>query len=1077
MIGKSMIARLILKQTTSFNDAVFFNAFKNIDMLATGLDLSDRSLTYYKGDQLNAILSLYLAHHSSIHLLKLHFSYLGLNTLEKIKALFNIIPYHIDTLNLSQNRFQEKTPADIITIFSSLPAHIRSLNLRGNFLGTKSAEDFSRIVSQLPTFLTELDLSDNQLGQKNPQDIQTIFKQLPLSITTLSAANNFTADNLLTFQAFLLALPSSVSTLDLSCNFNDQSVEAIQSLLSLIPSSIVSLNLADNFAHLAIDELIAVLSQLPPTIKILNLESALLNMTDINALNSLLKILPQHLKVIDLSDNIAKLFDYMPPNICLGNMFLSLSPKINTLSISHNQLGSQNELKIAEMLQGLSTNIKSIDLSSNELTKYYHSKTLHRLFSTMPNHITTVNLSDNDFNALLTDKSAVIDTTDYDGNWRDFIKRCPRDMQILDLSDYSRADFDHEDAINILKACPPSLLSIDLSDNELGSLPSDDLLNLVLSISRNVTSLTLKNNQLYQQSAKHLIEVFVNLPESITYLNLSHNQLSRYPEQEIYEIVHTIPAHIKTLNLTGNEFEYLNNNLFNEICKILSREKKIILHFNDYHYYHPLQREALAEAFDGFSANVIAVNLAENHLNDEMLSFLAETCYEKKNTLLGTHLLSQMMNRSLALILLTQFILKYCPDDVSLSLDHTALYDHEKVELALALHKAEKTSLAISILAQIPSEDHIPIIQQLLDKLPTELISLCLDHHHLSDSALCKLSQYCYEKNRLALSIGFFALIHDIEIKKALSIDIFSYIYTHIIDNKSLTRLKILYDYLLPACIQLEIFKREKDHRLIWTEYSLNQTQIIYSLLYAALNIFISVASLYALNLKHQILLQCFFLTESLKILQNPHTMNTGRCFSAGDNSCTDIVAYLIKNEKEILQAMDEALQNSGRQDYYLKVLADYPEDIQLIYRDYLIPLLRTLQYQLSKKFYDKEELSPIKIDSALSLSPIKRSRLAISSPKKSMLKKITASPNHRIFQDSINSRQSTIDDIENQINHQISPTQTSISDQCMREKQIFSPHHSIKKEIKKRHYLSILFCHENIETLDEDAQTIVNRP
>ncbi|MBA2710991.1 MAG: hypothetical protein H0U57_10400 [Tatlockia sp.] len=141
-------------------------------------------------------------------------------SVEEIRKLIATIPPTATTLDLSANKLDYKTGAELALIFAAIPPWITTLNLRQNRLGYKSVEELATAFSAIS--VPNVDLWGNILDFKEDDALVKIFSAFHYPVSSLNLGrNHFTGDQL---ALFMTVLSSSIEHLkgdDVSFNTNE----------------------------------------------------------------------------------------------------------------------------------------------------------------------------------------------------------------------------------------------------------------------------------------------------------------------------------------------------------------------------------------------------------------------------------------------------------------------------------------------------------------------------------------------------------------------------------------------------------------------------------------------------------------------------------------------------------------------------------------------------------------------------------------------------------------------------------------------------------------------------------------
>jgi hypothetical protein len=106
------------------------------------------------------------------------------DTVKDIIGKFTYIPSEINFLKLNFANIQDKNEGELMAIFENIPAHIKSLDLSNNLLHLLSIDTLTSCLESLPKSLMKVDISINNLPTEGP-DFKKIIDAIPTEIENI----------------------------------------------------------------------------------------------------------------------------------------------------------------------------------------------------------------------------------------------------------------------------------------------------------------------------------------------------------------------------------------------------------------------------------------------------------------------------------------------------------------------------------------------------------------------------------------------------------------------------------------------------------------------------------------------------------------------------------------------------------------------------------------------------------------------------------------------------------------------------------------------------------------------------
>lgn len=190
----------------------------------------------------------------------------------------------------------------------------------------------------------------------------------------------------------------------------------------------------------------------------------------------------------------------------LPKLMKAISTDVKQLDLSHNDLDEQTNEVLAAMFAVTPVGVTFIDLSHNHL----ESKTQQEkdfIFANMPKTVMTIKLGD-----------------------ADYYRATPSQLRQTAMD--THAGLSDEDAVLWLKEKSAGLTSFNLSSQGLGGTTGQQLAMGLGAISSEVKILNLRDNNLTEHTDEDLSVAFANLPAGLVRLDLSGNGFDRKTKAE-----------------------------------------------------------------------------------------------------------------------------------------------------------------------------------------------------------------------------------------------------------------------------------------------------------------------------------------------------------------------------------------------------------------------------------------------------------------------------------------------------------------------------------------------------------------
>jgi hypothetical protein len=430
------------------------------------------------------------------------------------KHPFDQIDSRIDTLDLSSNKLEYKPIADLVNLLKAIPLTIRHLNLANNSLDRwiYTEEELREIYEAVPRHLLSLNLSGNRFPNEDHlftalprnlvtlqlnacgldgQKLSSILPLLPETLTSLEVMKNPAIisgfgyiQGTLACKELKLNLSHTVFTKGQSRSLQDDCTD----FLTALPKEITSLDFrGSGFLKYLDNELV-----LPKQLTELGL--------NISILASKQKMLQEcRLKSIKLKlpdDNSKRNSEHNSEYNSEHKERLKQIPKtVTTLDLSNNQLGNLETDELLSLLGSIPEHIRVISLDHNEL---FHGKTIpeadelfkkmHEALPVHPEHgKPTVHLNK--------------------GNGYSSVSQFG--LFVTPSSKLWRIKFPADNRQASLQQIPKSVTTLDLSDNQLGELNNEELLTLLGHIPDHIRVVILDNNELFNNKSRSEAEVLL----------------------------------------------------------------------------------------------------------------------------------------------------------------------------------------------------------------------------------------------------------------------------------------------------------------------------------------------------------------------------------------------------------------------------------------------------------------------------------------------------------------------------------------------------------------------------------------
>lgn len=137
-----------------------------------------------------------------------------------LARIFQKLPLHLRSLDLSDNHLWEMNPADLTNAVNAIPSRLTSINLSKNKLSRGKNGQLSLLIGALPQTIESLDLSDNGFGElRLAESLIAKIPRIPMNIRSL----NLSANQLAELHTEVLInifrnLPQTITSLDLRQN-------------------------------------------------------------------------------------------------------------------------------------------------------------------------------------------------------------------------------------------------------------------------------------------------------------------------------------------------------------------------------------------------------------------------------------------------------------------------------------------------------------------------------------------------------------------------------------------------------------------------------------------------------------------------------------------------------------------------------------------------------------------------------------------------------------------------------------------------------------------------------------------
>lgn len=473
-------------------------------------------------------------------------------TSTEIKLIFKRIPKQIKSLNLISNNLGKRATEELEKMLQALPLSVNKLGLAHNAL---YENNLTRVFTALAPTLHSLDLEDNYLFHQTTKELQAAFKALPSGLRSLSLKNNNASrhyepnpkknfrqsasyfifahskqDKHLDLQKIFNALPQALCCLNLAKNeLGTSSTENLAEALKSLPSSLLSLNLSQNSLRKNEIKLDEILKILPPHLKLLDLEgNDLFENSSAEKFAIILKALPSSLTILNLNDE---------QGLSPGSIEFKNFPDLHSLGLADNRLAENfNPIELEELIKNLPSSLLSLNLVCNNLGKI---PALPKIMEGLPTSLKALNLSMNDFNNKTAQELEAA------------FQNLPKSLEVLYLfgNELSKIQCPIN---NIFKHLPPSLKILDLGCNALTKKSTDELIGLFKSLPASLRRLNLYGNDLTEKPTEELVILFKALPKSLQVLNLSCNNLSKKTKSELALLFRALPAHLKSISFSDS---------------------------------------------------------------------------------------------------------------------------------------------------------------------------------------------------------------------------------------------------------------------------------------------------------------------------------------------------------------------------------------------------------------------------------------------------------------------------------------------------------------------------------------------
>lgn len=338
-------------------------------------------------------------------------------------------------------------------------------------------------------------------------------------------------------------------------------------------------------------------------------------------------------------------------------VFQSLSPLTTKLDLSRNKLSNKSKSALINAFSAIPMTVSSLDLASIELG-YRASNDIAEILRAIPSNLLVLNLGFNNLGlkkieAWITIFSALpknVKSLDLAGNnlgeeskdkLIQILSNLPSNIEFLGLSANHLNQKETNELVEIMGKIPITVTALDLGLNFLGKKTTEELCQIMMAVPSNISSLNLRNNRLAQKSNDELTSIFQAISPGVTSLNLSGNNFSIEQLTHIMGVLSEEPSSIRTVTLDNgvifsfNQLEIIENFVSSPSPESLSEFLTI--------YNINLDNLALPTSFalasyiyssdnffpDSTSRNSIVLWLLRNHLNDESIQSLVNSCVAK----------------------------------------------------------------------------------------------------------------------------------------------------------------------------------------------------------------------------------------------------------------------------------------------------------------------------------------------------------------------------------------------------------------------------------------------------------------
>lgn len=401
-----------------------------------------------------------------------------------------------------------------------------------------------------------------------PEHVHTIrFEYLSDVITTSPELIGIEklGDNLINFVA---ALPSWVHTLKLAFSIvrhpnstfsgNLPAVsDGFLNVFANIPSHVHHLDLSGCSMSLSSLELSKIMSAIPPHIQEFDLGKFKIGAYSLSDRMTVLQAIPKTVQKLGFS------FNDFYHNTAISNLiriFSGIHPKITSLSLANNKLGSQRDsLHFRALLASITTSfpiLKELDLRSNRFDYYIHKNCFDECLKVLPPSLSTVLLGD--IGLLFAGRAKMAES----------FKQFPRLISTMDIADIINNDMPELDLL--LTPIPRQISVLQFKNIPWLGLDANNFSRILGTVPEHVHTLDLSRNSFHNKPVKDSIQVLKAIPNHITHLILRQNFLSSMSLTNFSALMNAIPKTVRFLDLEDNGLEYLAHSQMNQYLDSIS---------------------------------------------------------------------------------------------------------------------------------------------------------------------------------------------------------------------------------------------------------------------------------------------------------------------------------------------------------------------------------------------------------------------------------------------------------------------------------------------------------------------------